>query len=442
MLTKSLKRFFSFNVNTFNLYNKIFPPNHFPICVVGSDVPGLIISSVLPACSLIESNYMKLFAHKNFLSLDGMELLAISLKEKDEINVPILKLLNEYSLIEFDAPCEYFPKTNTLRTLDKEFTYDHLVIASEPIPNLDAIPGFKTACFSPYTTISGLYDMDITEKTVRVLENYRLGNKPKTVLFYNHGDRRQDYFSLLNLALLFEEKIRTSNKEFRELTEIIYITKADSLYPGKDLFDNYLKDLLQQKGIKVLKDTEMIEVDSDHSKIYLKDEKNKRLEMNVGVLIAEPPYELPLHLQKSPFIGPQGNLDFNKQTLIHNEFNNVFCIGSNFHPFQNINSFYEQGTILANNLMLNILNMDRINNKKFKLIEYKNYSNIAIYKGNKKITRLIVENQKEEIKNDGLKGYLWEVYGQPAILKRFMQTNKWFGRYKFLKPCYDFETIS
>lgn len=436
MLTKTLKRFFSFNVDNYNFYNKLYPPNHSRICIVGSDLPGIITSSVLPPLSTVESYYMRLFSQNNFISLDGAELLAISLKDKEELNIPVLKLVNECILIEFETPIQYFPETNTLKLFDKEFVYDNLVITSEPVPNLEHISGFKSACFDPYNSISSLFDLEVAEKTFRILENYRLGNIPKKIVFYTNGDLRQNYFSLLNLALLFEEKLRLFKKGFRELTEIIYITNGPNVCPGKELFDKYLTNLLQERNIKIMKKTELLSINNENSNVLFKDESGNKCDLKVGVLIAEPPYELPLHLKQSPFVNSSGKLNFNKNTLIHNEFPNVYCAGSHLHAFQNINLFFDQGITVSNNIMVNIVNQDKKN--KYKHFEYKDCNHIIIYKSNKKITRLISDGEKDEIKEMGLKGYLWETYGQTEILKRFLHKGKWFGKNHFLAPEIEF----
>ena len=433
MLSKHLKRFFSFNVETFNMYKKLFPPNHASICVVGSDLPGLVVSSLLPTSTGISGTYIRMFAHKNFASLDRFELLGSNLKEREEMNIPVLKLLNEYINVEFDNVLEFSPKTNTLKTLDKEFTYDELIISSQTIPNLEAIPGLKNAFYDSYNCVSGLYDYDSSEKTARILENYRLGYIPKHIVFYNHGDSKQDYYSLLNLVLLFEEKLRISKNDYRNSTEITYIAKDITVYPGNERFDKYLHDLLNKKGINVIINTELTELDEQNSKLHLKADGGKKIEMNFGVLIAEPPYELPLNIKKSPFVNTNGTLDFDKDLLIHSEYKNVFTIGPSLFPYQNLNSFYEQGMTIGNNIMLNILNQDHPKNK-IPYFKYKNYANIPIYRGNKKITRLISDDKKEEIKEEGLKAYVWETYGQTEIIKRLMQNGKWFGKTKLFKP--------
>jgi hypothetical protein len=404
------------------------------VAIVGSDLSGIIGCSMIAALSTIQSNYMRLFANKNFLSLDGLELLGGSLKEKDEFIIPILKLLNEFIEVEFDNPIEYLPKFDCIKTLDKEFFYDQLVITSEPSPNYESIPGLNAALLDNYSSVGSLGDLEMAEKSERILENYRVSKESKKIVFYIDGELRQNYYSLLNLALLFEEKLRTHNKSLKEKTEIIYATNSKSICHSVQIFDDYLTKLLSKKEIKIMTNVNLMEVDQNNSRMILKEASGTKNVLHYGILIAEPPYELPLHLKKSPFLDSNGKLNFDSKRMVHNEFPNVFYMGSLLHPYQSINSFYEQGNIVSRNIMLNIRNQDQ--KQKFKLLEYNNYCNIPIYRADRKITRLNLDDEKFEIKEEGLKTYLWETYGQTEIIKRFMQKSRWFGKHNLLKPDY------
>ena len=105
------------------------------------------------------------------------------------------------------------------------------------------------------------------------------------------------------------------------------------------------------------------------------------------------------------------------------------------HSYQTVNSFYEQGNIVSRNIAINLRNEDP--KHKYELLEYKNCSTLPIHRQDRKITRLNIEGEKFEVKEEGLKSYLWETYGQTEIMKRFMQTCRWFGKHGLLKP--DFE---
>ena len=436
MLTKPLKRFFSFNVEHFNFFHKIYPANHSKIAIVGSDLSGIITCSMLVALSTIQPDYMRIFANKNFVGLDGLELLGVSLKEKDEFNIPILKLINELTEIEFDNPLEYIPQENCIKTLDKEFFYDHLVITSEPLPNYDSIPGLKSAIFDQYTNVGSLGDVDMAEKTARILDKCRVEKEPKRIVFYSDQNMRQNYFSLFNLAVMFEERLRNFNNTLRNESELIYVTNAKSVCPSNEIFNEYLTNLLTKRQIKIMCNSTLQEVDSQHSRIFIEDSfEHKKIQMNYGALIAEPSYELPLHLKKSPFLDNKGNLNFNEQNLIHRVFPNVLYTGSLLHSYQTVNSFYEQGNIVSRNIAINLRNEDP--KHKYELLEYKNCSTLPIHRQDRKITRLNIEGEKFEVKEEGLKSYLWETYGQTEIMKRFMQTCRWFGKHGLLKP--DFE---
>lgn len=439
MLSKHFKRFFSFDVEKYGLYQKIFPPNHFRICVVGSDLPGIVVSSLLPRLSTIESYYMKIFANSHFVSLDGKELLATSLKEKDEMSFPILKLINECISIDFDNPIEYLPEINTIRTLDKQYTYDHLILATEPVADVETIAGLKDSLFQPYNKISSLTDLDAAEKTYGILENYKVGKKPSNLIFYNYGGMKPNYFSLLNLVLLYEENLRNFDGTLRESSEFVYITKDSSLAPGKEIFNNYLQKLLEKNKIKVLTCTELIKIEEDSKKIIIKESSGEIKEIPLGILIAEPLYKIPNHISNSPFLDREQKLNFNKNTLINNDYKNVSMIGSSLHPYQTINSFYEQGINIGHNILISMLNEDRKKDK-YKLLEYKNYSDYVIYKEKRKIAKLIINGENQEIKEEKLKGYLWQTYGQTEILKRFMQKSKWYGKLKFYHPNIEFNT--
>lgn len=439
-LTLFPKACFSFNLKVFNQHQHLNPAFHSEVCVIGGGLTSSLISNMIPVQTPIKSLYLRLFSKNTYCAFEGLELLTNGIKDSEDLNLPVLKLFNEYLGIEFDTVLNFDPKEKKIYTLDREYTYSHLIIAEELVPNLNKIKGLKEAIESPYNKIGTICDIEYIEKATNLLENY-IFRKEGEVIFYDSGNFSKNFLSLINCAFLFEAKLRKNNKNLRNNTKISFITKNKELVPGREMFSTYLEELFKKKEIEIISDSEMIEVDSEKNKIFL-NSQNKKEEIAFSILIAEPEYDIPYNLKGSPFYNSEKNLlEFNSDTLMSEQFENVYGIGGCCHDynlkknFLNMDSVIHESITVCRNISMNSYYKSE---GKFSFFNNEEFSYGKLYLGSNKMAVLEIDGNNEKILDLGMLGFFKEMFYYPKKFKKFIPKGKWYGmKHQYKAP--DFE---
>lgn len=434
------KTCFSFNLKVFKNHQHLNPAYHSEVCVIGGGLASSLVSNMIPVQTPVKSLYLRLFSKNTYSAFEGFELVTNGLKECEDLNFPVLKLFNEYFGIEFDTVLNFEPTEKKIYTLDREYTYTHLIIAEELVPNLNSIKGLKEAIENPYNKVGTICDIEFLEKTTNLLENYILKNEGE-IIFYDSGNFSKNFLSMINCAFLFEAKLRKKNKNLRKNTKITYITKNKELVPGREMFSSYLKELLKKKEIEIISNSELIEVDCEKNKIFLNNQ-NKKEELAFSILIAEPEYDLPYNLKGSPFYNQEKKLlNFNSETLMSEQFENVYGIGGCCHDYKlkksflNMDSLLHESATVCKNIAINSYYKSE---GKFSFINNEEYTYGKLYLGSNKMAVLEIDGSNEKILDLGMLGFFKEMLYYPKKFKKFIPQGKWYGmKHQYKVP--DFE---
>jgi sulfide:quinone oxidoreductase len=144
--TKSLyslrsARYFSSKKFAFN------DPNHTRVALIGVGFSGLQVTSHLPRLTTLGKYHLRAFDRQTFVNYTPLyDTVPFGLKVQDEIQHPVLKIINDTTPIDFNGVESITPEKNKFRTLDnREYSYDYLVLAPGLNPNLNKVKGLKEA---------------------------------------------------------------------------------------------------------------------------------------------------------------------------------------------------------------------------------------------------------------------------------------------------------
>jgi len=414
---------------------QFYDPNHTKLMVVGSGFAGCTAVAHIPRLTTIRKFEMRVFDSQSFVSYSpNIDLLPFSIKTRDEIERPILSVLNDTTGLEFSEIEKIIPEKNTLICAEnKEYHYDYLVLSTGLEPNYSRVKGLKEAIEDrdcPVITTATIGD---AEKCRREFELFYTGK----VLFYN-DKRSKNQTSALNVSFLFDEQLRQrKGGGIRSLSQISYITNDNTILP----YVNYsikLKNLMLERQINFDEPSlELVEVDKERKVAIFVDTnaRDKIIEKEFDLLFVNPEFTLPEVLK--PFAKNEHFLDMDHSTLIHKEFGNVFALG---HVARSQNTVLSHKAILEQSLVMNAnieltLMAASKEQKPERLMRYEGETQLPFFVGNNRCLVAEINPGKQELdKEAGRLDFIKEAYGNPKVYFGLQTQGVWFGDTGFKVP--------
>ena len=409
-------------------------PNHCKLMIVGGGYSGMIAAAHIPRITSIGKYEMKLFDSQSFVSYTpSQDLLPFNIRTKDEIEKPILSVMNDTTSLEFVEVEKINPENDSLMTIEnKQYSYDYLVLAAGLVPNYSKVRGLEEALKDrdcPVITTATYADI---EKCQKEMELFYTGK----ILVYN--DRKaKNYHSGLNVAMLFDEYLRNrKGGGLRSMSEFSYITNDSSVLP----YINYsikLKNILLEKQINFDNSSfELVEIDKDSRKATFIDlNTQKKVEKDFDLLFVNPEYQLPHIL--SNLATKDGYLDIDSTTLVHNQHKNIFALGHCARAKNSIvtaKSILEQSLTMTANIELTLAAATN-NSVPDKYARYSELNEIPFFTGDNKCLLAELDPMRPDLMKEPSKmDFMKEVYINPKIYFSLLTQGVWFGDTKFKVP--------
>jgi NADH dehydrogenase, FAD-containing subunit len=408
-------------------------PNHTRLVIIGAGYSGLQAAAHIPRLTTIGKYHMKAFDKSTFVHYTPFyDVVPFDLKTQEELEKPTLSVINETINIEFSAVESIKPDQNKISTINKEYTYDYLVLATGLNPNFEKIKGLEESLNDRECPVITTVQFADALKAKREFEFFHSGK----VLFYNSGRAKVPY-SGLNLAILFEELIRKRGTGFRNMTDISYITDQPIIFPHIK-HSLKIQEILRNKNINHEGTSlELIEVDGKARKAtFLNKETNEKVIKEFDLLYVNPESELP-HALKG-LADSHGYLDINLNTLAHNKYNNIFALGHCARTKDFITTpkaITQQSVTVAGNLELTIQALSKGNKRPERYAKYSGYTVVPLFVGNQKILRIELDpTQLDTFLEPSSVDYYKELYVEPNIYFKLLTQGAWFGESGFKKP--------
>lgn len=219
-------------------------------------------------------------------------------------------------------PSENLVKSESGRNLE----YDFLVVAPGIQVNVDAIPGLPQAM--GHDGVGSIYLYEQAPKVWRMLQEFRGGR----ALFTQPATPYKCPGASQKIMYLAESFFRKSG--IRHKATITYLTPRKEIF-GVPAFVPPILKVIQRKGIAVQYSQELVRVDGDQRRAYLKVSRPDGTVVeeiqDYDFLHVTPPMSAPDFIRKSPLAiaeGPlQGWLEVDPYTLRHKKYPNVFGLG-------------------------------------------------------------------------------------------------------------------
>jgi thioredoxin reductase len=409
-------------------------PDHSKLMVVGAGFSGLTAIAHVPRITTIRKVEMRAFDGQSFVSYNPqIDLVPFGIKTQDEIQRPILQILNDTTGIEFVSVEKINPQKNSLTTVEnQEYNFDYLVLAAGLEPNYSKVKGLQEALEDRDAPVVTGATMADTKKSQKEFELFYNGK----VIFYNNK-KAKTYYSAINTALLFDEQLRQrKGGGIRSMSEISYITNDNTVFPDVKASVK-VKDVFLEKQINFdSPPLELIEVDKDARKaIFLNPKTQETVEKEFDLLFVNPEFSLPEFLKD--FSNSDGYLNIDESTLIHNQYPNIFALG---HCARNKNSIVTTKSIVEQSLAMNAnieLTLEAATEGKAptRLVKYSGVTEVPFYVGNRKcLVAEIDPTRPDSAKTASTKDFFKQVYIEPKIYFSLLTQGVWFGESGFRMP--------
>jgi len=280
------------------------------IIIIGGGVGGIVTANELSnrigdehKIILIEKNKEHSFAPSFLWLMNGD-------RNEKQIRVPLKSLLKKNIEIVNATVSEIVTAEKTVKTGDKEYRYDFLVIALGADLAPEKIKGWDNSVHTFYT-------LEGASKLHDALNNFSGGKVALVISSMPYKCPGAPHEG----AMLIEDFLKS--KGIREKVEISLFTPEPQPLPvaGPEL-GNAVKSILVQKGIQFYPSMQLESVDTTSRKLFF----NGKEPFDYDLLIVIPPHQAPEAIRQSDFANANGWIDVNPQTL-ETKHENVFAIG-------------------------------------------------------------------------------------------------------------------
>jgi sulfide:quinone oxidoreductase len=231
-------------------------------------------------------------------------------RKKSQISVPLKSLLKKNIEVVNDFVNEIVPAEQKVKTGEKEFHYDFLVIALGADLAPEKITGWDDSIHTFYT-------YEGAEKLHETLRNFPGGKVVVVVSSMPYKCPGAPYEGAMLIEDLF------TAKGLREKVEIGLFTPEPQPLPvaGPEL-GNAVKGILDKKGIRFHPKMQLDSVDTKSKQLVF----NGKESFEYDLLVVIPPHQAPEVIRKSGLANTNGWIDVDAATL-QTKHENVFAIG-------------------------------------------------------------------------------------------------------------------
>ena len=281
------------------------------IIILGGGVGGIVTANELSdrlsrehKIILIEKNKEHTFAPSYLWLMNGD-------RRKKQIIVPLKSLLKKNIEIVNATVNEIVPAEQKVKTGEKEYHYDFLIIALGADLAPEKIQGWDESIHTFYT-------YEGAAKLHEELKTFTGGGKLAVVIssmpYKCPGAPHEG-------AMLIEDFL--SKKGFRDKVEInLYTPEPQPLPVAGPELGNAVKSILDKKGIRFHPLMNLESVDTKSKQLLFNDKEA----VNFDMLVVIPPHQAPEVIRKSDLSNANGWIDVNPSTL-QTKYENVFAIG-------------------------------------------------------------------------------------------------------------------
>mmetsp|Transcript_9225 Transcript_9225/g.17522 ORF Transcript_9225/g.17522 Transcript_9225/m.17522 type:complete len:473 (-) Transcript_9225:23-1441(-) len=224
---------------------------------------------------------------------------------------------------------EFRPTENKLILQDRDFTYDHLILASELSFDLSTVVGLEAALKDYWNShVLSTAQQPFNGNIDRASRNFRGGNYiyalPSSPA-KNEGT---------NHLLAFYEALKADKITYTQwVGSKFYITSPDPYVHRVPYVNTLLLEEFKKRDIEVILNHKLVEVKFNSIRdphrvedaVFKNTKNGETLVLPYGHLIAYPDGKVPSVLK--PFLNSSGLVSVDAHTLQHTEFPNVFALG-------------------------------------------------------------------------------------------------------------------
>jgi sulfide:quinone oxidoreductase len=224
---------------------------------------------------------------------------------------------------------EYRPQENKLVLQDREFTYDHLVLASELLFDLTTVVGLEAALKDYWNShVLSNAQLPFNGNIDRASRNFRGGN-----FIYNLPSAPCKNEGTNHLFAFFDS-LKADKLTYTQWAESkFFVTSPDAYLHRVPYVNAILLGEAKKRGIEVLLNHKLVEIKYNkvldyyrvEDAIYKNTQTGDSVVLPYGQLVTYPDGKVPAVLK--PFLNSSGLVSVDSHTLQHTEFPNVFALG-------------------------------------------------------------------------------------------------------------------
>ena len=279
--------------------------------IVGAGNAGITVHAHLTKFTLLHRDEIRIVEPQAFSYFGpNVDLVPFDIKNKDEVEVPILKSIYEQTDIDFLRIKQFRPDKNKVITEEnRELTYDNLILATGLVIDGNPIEGLIDALNDRGSGVVTSFNIDYAVIAKDIFEFM----SPGRVLFYNAGAAAKDYNTTINTALLFESNLRVNkSRTHRDSFQLEYYTPETDLFVGPKSSEA-IGDLFTKKNINFQCNAELIKIDKEKKEAVFRDRQtNEEFTKQYDVLFISPPcVQDPSVIKCKELVSSPYNLDIN-----------------------------------------------------------------------------------------------------------------------------------
>ncbi len=246
-----------------------------------------------------------------------------------------------------DAVTEFQPDENAVVTASgKKLYYEYLVVAAGIQIDWHKIKGLKESIGK--NGVCSNYSYDYVDSTWETIRNFKGG----TSIFTNPNTPVKCGGAPQKIMYLADDYFRKSG--VRPHSSVIFASGSPSIFNVKK-YEQALNKIIERKEIETWFMHNLIEIDGEKKQATFENlNTQERVNIQYDMIHVVPPMSAPDFIKNSPLAASNGWLNVDKNTLMHQCFDNVFGIGdcTNLPTSKTGAAIRQQAPVLVKNLLL------------------------------------------------------------------------------------------
>lgn len=425
----------------FSLFQKLNQTfeSHARIAIVGNGVSGLLASAFLPKFSGVRVHQLKVFSSKLNHSYDpGLQFIAGGILGDEEFQAPVLSVFDDFLNFDFNDVIRIDPEKRLITNFeDKEINYDYLVVASGLESDYSSVKGLKEALEDPSSKVIACGNVLESLAAKAILESHYQGGK---VLFVNPGHQKtRRFFEAHNVLMLWQDALKKKGTGLLNSSPLLYYSEEPALVPTDPKLSVFLGKNFEENGVESKFNRKLLEINSERKEAtFLNFQTNEKETEQFSVLFLTVPQKLPDYLGDSGLLDQNGKLRVDIKTLHHQDYENIFGIGSTLlgkELYGSVNGTIEQSIVLASNISLKVAKVT-FNEMNVTPFSYDGYNCQEIYMGKERL--MFYESIEDRPITTEFRPSYWkyiqELLYNPKRYMRYIRKGRWFSRTGYKKP--------